>query len=128
MTVREYTPSDIPLFRRFAPDEWSGAHETVAHSLTRRNPTERCFVAETDGGLAGYAYGFVLPNGTLFIDFVYVTPRYRGSGVASALLRGLETASGCREALVFFHKSLRGFYTCQGYETGTDLDAAVKLL
>lgn len=128
MTVREFTLADFSRFLRFPPDEWSESHARVAHSLLKQNPTERCVVAEEDGALVGYAHGFVLPNAALFIAFVYVTPARRRSGVATELIRALERSSGCREALVFFHKSMHGFYARQGYETGTDLEAAVKPL
>lgn len=128
MTIRNFTLLDFSRLLRFPPDEWSEAHSVTAHSLLKQNPTERCVVAEEDAALVGYAYGFVLPNETLFVDFVYVTPARRGSGVGAELIRALERSSGCREVLVFFHKSLRGFYTRQGYETGTDLEAAVKPL
>lgn len=128
MTVREFTLADFSRFLHFPPDEWSEAHSVTAHSLLKQNPTERCVIAEEDAALVGYAHGFVLSNAALFIDFVYVTPAKRRSGVAPELIRALERSSGCREALVFFHKSLRGFYTRQGYETGTDLEAAVKPL
>lgn len=128
MTVRGFTLADFSRFRRFPPDEWSDAHTRVARALLAQSPAARCVVAEDGAALVGYAYGFVLSNETLFVDFVYVTPARRGSGVGAELIRALERWSGCREALVFFHRSLHGFYTRQGYETGTNLEAAVKPL
>ena len=128
MTIRNFTLLDFSRFLHFPPDEWSEAHSATAHSLLKQNPTERCVVAEEDAALVGYAYGFVLPNAALFIDFVYVTPARRRYGVATELIRALERSSGCREALVFFHRSLHGFYTRRGYETSSDLEAAVKPL
>lgn len=87
---------------------------------------EKCLVAEADGDIVGFIYGFVLPNKTLIPEFMYVVPNARKNGVGAELIKQLELTSGCTASMIFYNKSLHCFYEHQGYLAGENLEVAVK--
>lgn len=123
---REYGGSDFLPLCSLSDDEWRSAHMRIGRSLLKPNQVEACYIAMDEGRLVGYIYGFILPNRTLIVDFLYVLPAYRRRGIASGLLRMLEDTACCDASLVFYNKSLHGFYAGHGYQTGDNLEAAVK--
>lgn len=126
---RAFNPSsDFLALCELSEDEWRRTHMGIAKALLHPDSVQKCYLAVVDGHLVGYIYCFVLPNKTLIPEFVYVLPAWRGRGIASALLRTAEAKSGCTSAMVFYNKALHNFYAGQGYETGVNLETAVKTL
>jgi predicted GNAT superfamily acetyltransferase len=83
-------------------DDWWG--RPVRHALPRLfldHFSATSFIAEHDGGLAGFLVGFLSPSipDAAYIQFVGVNPRLRGNGLARRLYElffGLAAADGRR--------------------------------
>ena len=80
----------IDLFR-FAMELEDGSdtdpcYPTVLNTLRQASNTdsvlEKCYIAEFNSSIIGFIYGFVLPNGMLIPEYVYVKPNYRKNGIA----------------------------------------------
>ena len=97
--VAEDGPSILQMVRALQTERRVGSPDALSETLIRnalfgRVPSVRAFVAETGVSLAGLA--FYAPSFSIFragpalhVDFVYVKPSYRGSGVARALLAAI---------------------------------------
>jgi predicted GNAT superfamily acetyltransferase len=105
-------------------DEWWG--RPVRHALPRLfldHFSATSFVAEDDGGLAGFLIGFLSPSlpDAAYIQFVGVNPRVRGNGLARQLYErffGLAVADGRRvvRAVTAPHNSVSiAFHTAMGF-------------
>ena len=124
---REYQRTDFLQFATISNDDWKGTHIRVAYSLSKRNEKiELCYVALDGKNIVGYIYGFALPSKTLIPEFMYVKPELRRKGIGEALLTMLEQKSGCDCSMIFYHKSLHNHYQKLGYETGDNLETAMK--
>ena len=44
------------------------------------------YIAVIKGEVAGFVYGFVLPNGVLLPQYLYLKPKFRGKGMGKELL------------------------------------------
>ncbi len=95
ITVRPVEPSDLPTIVRIdeklsaqtRKDYWQQRLEVAA-----LRPPWMSLVAETDGRLVGFLFGWVaesefgVASPTAWVDMIGVDPPYRGRGVARALL------------------------------------------
>lgn len=129
--VRPYRDGDSSSLFWLCSDEWADTIAATAAQLKKcyDGNAVRCYIAETtDGMIVGFVYGFVLPNDVLIPELLYVDPEYRRSGIGSRLLNRLEQESGCTSAMVFYNKSLHGYYEHLGYLTGGNIEAAMKKL
>lgn len=130
MEVREYRQSDLLKVLALSGDEWEATLKTLASSLLRHydGQVTKAFVAVSDEEVIGIVYGFALPTDTLLAEFMYVKPEYRRQGIGRMLLREIEEQSNCDVSLIFYNTSLRPIYAAQGYETGENIEVAMKLL
>lgn len=130
LVIREYTKQDWLNFITISNDEWAQTINQLGISMMKEYDGKvlKMFLAFDDASLIGFIYGFILPNRTLIPEFMYIEPQYRHNGIAQQLLAELEKQSGCTASMIFYHKSLHGFYQKQGYETGENLEVAMKTI
>ena len=124
--IRDYNKHDRFALMSLSEDEWHPQILATVLSIKENNSIEKCLVAEADGDIVGFIYGFVLPNKTLIPEFMYVVPNARKNGVGAELIKQLELTSGCTASMIFYNKSLHCFYEHQGYLAGENLEVAVK--
>jgi GNAT superfamily N-acetyltransferase len=100
LIIRPATPEDIPLILQFirelAEYERSPASAIATAEDLRRdgwgvNPKFRCVIADWEGQPAGFAlffYNYSTWQGRpgLYLEDVFVRPRFRGRGIGKALL------------------------------------------
>lgn len=129
-SIRQYAKNDFLSIAALSEDEWKKSIIQFSSFLLKmsENNIEKCYVAELNGEVIGFIYGFALPNKTLIPEFSYVKPLYRKYGIASQLLKKLEDESGCSLSMIFYNKTLHDHYAKQGYETGENLETAIKNL
>lgn len=128
LVVRDYHKTDFSSLLSLAVDEWKEVICPTVMSMKTDNTVEKCLVAEDNGNVVGFVYGFVLPNKTLLLEFLYVTPACRGNGIGVALIKELEIRSECNVSQIFYNKSLHKYYEKQGYQAGDNLEVAIKEL
>ena len=127
--IREVRKSDLFAPACLADDEWKPKLSVLAPSFSRCDgKIERCYVAEDSGELVGFIYGFVLPNGLLLPEMLYVCTEYRKMGIGTLLLDHLEQESGCNSSMIFYNNSLHNYYSKRGYMVGENLETAIKTL
>lgn len=127
--IREYEKGDMTRLAFAADDEWNRYVTRLVLSLRGYDGRiEKCYVAEEGGRIAGFIHGYALRNGLLIVEFVYVTPDRRGSGIGSRLLEHMERESGCTAAMVYYNRSLHDYYEKRGYSAGGNLETAIKEL
>jgi GNAT superfamily N-acetyltransferase len=81
---------ELAEYERLLP-ECAATPEAVAATLFASNPRVFCEIAETDGKPAGfalwfYSYSTFLARLGIYLEDLYVRPRFRGRGVGKALL------------------------------------------
>ena len=129
ISIRKVRKTDLFDLACLADDEWKPKLTAFAPSFSRCDgKIERCYVAEESGKLVGFIYGFVLPNGLLLPEMLYVHTDYRKKGIGTLLLEYLEKESGCNSSLIFYNNSLHNYYSKRGYMVGENLEAAMKVL
>ena len=111
-------------------DEWAQAIRPLGFSMIKDYDGKvlKMLLAFCDDQLAGFIYGFVLPNHALIPEFMYVKPEFRHNGIAQKMLAELEKQSGCTAAMIFYNKSLHDYYKNLGYTTGSEIEVAMKEL
>lgn len=77
-----------------APQEVVATLEDIERTLFDDNPTAFCHVAEEDGQVVGIAIWFLnystwLGQPGIYLEDLYVKPKYRGSGLGLALMKEL---------------------------------------
>ena len=129
MLYRPITKNEIIELANLSDDDWKILNKSIASSLQiEENRIEKCYVAVCDDCIIGYIYGFILPNGTLLPEFMYVKKEYRNCGVGYALLSKLEEESGCSVSRILYNKELHNHYKKLGYDAGDNLEVAIKAL
>ena len=134
VTVRPAEPSDLDALVRIdeklsgqtRKDYWQRRLE-----LTALRPPWMSLVAETDGRLAGFLFGWVsesefgIAEPTAWVDLIGVDPPYRGRGIGHALLQrfldsGRELRSIGRVATLIdlAQADVREFFTRLGFRHG----------
>lgn len=112
-TIRPATPADVPQILAFirglalyerAPDEVTATEEALLRDGFGPNPFYHCLMAEQDGEPAGFSFFFFnystwKGRAGVYLEDLYVEPRFRGLGIGKALLQ--QTAAfalnkGCR--------------------------------
>ena len=128
--IREYTKQDWLDFMGISIDEWAQGIKSIGLSILKEydNRMLKLLLARSEGNLAGFIYGFVLPSQVLIPEFMYIKPEYRHQGIAQSLLAELERQSGCTCSMIFYNKTLHDYYEKQGYSTGENLETAIKQL
>lgn len=128
--IREYIKQDWLNFMTISDDEWAQSIKSLGHSMIKEYDGRvlKLLLALCGESLAGFIYGFILPNRTLIPEFMYIKPEYRHNGIAQKLLSELEKRSGCTASMIFYNKSLHIFYQNQGYISGENLEVAMKTL
>lgn len=113
-----------------ANDKWGIQLEQIISNMLCMgvSQAERYYIAEQDSKVVGLIYGYALPDGVLFPEFLYVHPEYRGQNIGEKLISELEKNSGCNVSKIVYHKSLHDYYEKQGYKTGDSLETAVKMI
>jgi GNAT superfamily N-acetyltransferase len=100
LNIRDASANDIPLILQFirelaeyekAPEQALATAEDLGRDGFSGNPKFRVFIAEWDGEPAGftlffYHYSTWVGRPTLFLEDVFVRPRFRGQGIGKALL------------------------------------------
>lgn len=133
-TIRPAIAADVPLvlqlIRELAAYEKLG-HEVTAterdlrESLFSSPPSAEVVIAETDGGVAGYAlffhnYSTFLCKRGLYLEDLFVRPSFRGRGIGRLLLShlaGIAVQRGCARfewAVLDWNESAIGFYRTLG--------------
>lgn len=126
---REYEKTDFLKLALLSDDNCRVNHYNIASSLRQgTNDVEKCILAVEEETIIGYIYGFVLPNGTLLPEFLYVLPEYRRHGIGEKLLRTLEENYGCSSSMIFYNKELHDYYKKLGYISGENLEVAMKYI
>ena len=128
LEIREYTNQDWFNLISISDDKWAENIRTLCFSLKKEYDGKviKMLLSICDKKLCGFIYGFVLPNKTLLPEFMYLKPEYRHQGIAQHLLAELEKQSGCTASMIFYHNSLHDFYQKQGYQSGENLEVAMK--
>lgn len=102
-TIRPATAADVGLILKFIralaeyerePDAVEATEEDLLRHGFGENPYFQCLIAEQDGAAAGFAlyfydYSTWLGRPGLYLEDVFVDPRYRGLGIGKALLKRL---------------------------------------
>ncbi|MBE7015169.1 MAG: GNAT family N-acetyltransferase [Ruminococcaceae bacterium] len=110
-------------------DIWKNTIFQVFSAIKRMpNNYEKIYLAISEGEIIGFVYGYILQNGVLLPQFLYVNEAYRNKGIASELLKRLESDSNCVCSVIWYHKSLSDFYKKQNYDAGGNLEVALKEL
>ncbi len=108
MTIRRATEADesvlhelwlefvaeVPEPAGFAPDTWEADWECFRRDLA----TDGLYLAEDDGGVLGFVQAEAVEPARWHVETVYVRPRARRQGVATALLRECAAAARARGA------------------------------
>ena len=134
VTVRPIEPSDLDAVVRI-DEKLSGS--TRKEYWQRRlemsalRPPWMSLVAETDGRVAGYLFGWVgesefgIPEPTAWIDLIGVSLSYRGRGVGRALLdrfvasgRELRAIRRVATLVDVTQADVREFFTRRGFRLG----------
>ncbi len=124
---REFRDTDFFPMWEWEVGQWTDVHRNAIASLSEpKNAVVKGFVALINDTVVGYIYGFALPNHTLIPELLYVRHEFRNQGIGTNLLRILENNSGCNVSMIFYHKSLHDYYEKLGYETGSNLETAIK--
>lgn len=119
--------TDSVSLQTLSDDEWKQIIISLVLEMNIDNPVEKCLVAEINGDIVGFIYGFILPNRTLIPEFMYIKPNHRKNGIGSALIKQLEIHSNCIASMVFYNKSLNEYYQKRGYQSG-NLEVAMKTI
>lgn len=131
-TIREYAPKDWDGIKDLAMSAPTVNDLRLIESsmkvLKEYNPPILSFVAEVDGLIIGFNFGYILPNGLLIPEGMYVDPEYRRKGTAKSLSEALESASKCQVSMAYYNKALSEYYTRLGYDTGRDIIVGIKPL
>ncbi len=129
ITYREYNDHDWIQLMCLAEDEWKETIQEIGKSLKfLKSEIIKTFVAFDNETLVGFVYGFGLPNGLLLPQYMYVIKDYRRHGVGEQLLKLLEKESGCNTSMIFYNTSLHDHYSKLGYDSGQNLETALKVL
>jgi GNAT superfamily N-acetyltransferase len=102
-TIRDAVPSDVPhilaMIRELAEyerlsDQVVATVESLSASLFGPNPCAQAMIAEVEGQPAGYAMFFTtfssfVGRAGLFVEDVFVRPRYRRQGIGKEFFRRL---------------------------------------
>lgn len=127
--IRPVKKQDLFALVCLADDEWEPKLADLAPSFARCDGgIERCYVAEDSGQLQGFIYGFVLPNGLLLPEMLYVRSEFRRMGIGTRLLETLEKESGCSSSMIFYNSTLHDYYAKHDYIVGENLEVAMKNL
>jgi GNAT superfamily N-acetyltransferase len=111
-TIRPATATDVGLILKFIhalavyerePDAVEATEEDLLRHGFGENPYYQCVIAEHDGEPAGFAlyfydYSTWLGRPGLYLEDLFVEPRYRGLGIGKALLKrlaGIALEKGC---------------------------------
>ena len=112
ISIRDAVPGDAATILRFitelatyekAPHEVEATVERVHESLFGADAVARAVICEADGKPAGfavwfYSYSTWQARKGLYLEDLYVSPEFRGSGAGKALLKHLArtaVAEGC---------------------------------
>ena len=110
-------------------DPWHMQVKIVAFNLLQSSDSScRCYLAFANGTMVGFVYGHIVDKHTLYPQFMYIKKENREQGIGKLLMQKLEQESGCAVSMIYYHKSLHNHYAHQGYETGSELEAAIKQL
>ena len=125
--LRNFDKGDYHNLVALSDDHWKASHFGVAESMMKTSGNiEHCILALDGARILGYIYGFALPNKTLIPEFLYVLPVYRKNGIGKILVEKLESSTDCTASMIFYHKSLRDYYSKIGYQVGDALEVAIK--
>ena len=125
--IRPVKKTDMLSLTILANDEWASKLSMMAPSFAGCDgKIERCYVAEEADKIIGFIYGFVLPNGLLLPEMLYVRSEYRKTGIGTQLLAHLEKESGCSSSMIFYNNTLHNYYAKRGYIVGENLKTAMK--
>lgn len=126
--VRSGTVDDVPLLLSFIRSmaefeklEVTATEESLRESLFGSRPAAHTLLAFVDGRPAAYVVYFftfatMVGKRGLWLDDLYVSPEFRGKGIATALMRYLADFAINRECVRFewmvldWNKSAIGFY------------------
>lgn len=100
-TIRPATPADVPQILAFirdlalyerAPKEVTATEEGLMRDGFGANPFYSCLMAEEDGAPAGFAlfffnYSTWKGRPGVYLEDLFVEPRFRGMGIGKALLK-----------------------------------------
>jgi GNAT superfamily N-acetyltransferase len=101
--IRPAVPTDLPIILQFihdlaeyekAPDEVELSLDDLKDSLFGVNPQVFCLISEVDNQTSGFAvwhlnYSTWLGKHGIYLEDLYVDPKFRGLGHGKALLRKL---------------------------------------
>jgi len=101
--IRSAVPADLPTILQFihdlaeyekAPDEVELSLDDLKDSLFGVNPQVFCLISEVDNETSGFAvwhlnYSTWLGKHGIYLEDLYVDPKFRGLGQGKALLRKL---------------------------------------
>ena len=102
--IRSAVPADLPTILQFihdlaeyekAPDEVELSLDDLKDSLFGVNPQVFCLISEVDNETSGFAvwhlnYSTWLGKHGIYLEDLYVDPKFRGLGHGKALLRKLD--------------------------------------
>ena len=127
LIIREMQKRDWLDIATIADDEWKPKLTKLSLYLANYNgDIERCYIATKEGLMAGFIYGFSLPNKLLIPEMLYVRSEFRKQGIGTKLLETIEQKSGCNCSMIFYNKDLHNYYAQRGYNTGDNLETAIK--
>jgi len=134
VSVRAIEPSDLPALMRI--DEKLSSQTRKEYwdrrlEMAALRPPWMSLVAETDGRMAGFLFGWVaesefgMSQPTAWVDLIGVDPPYRGRGIAHALIdrfvRSAEELRAIQKVATLIdltQADVREFFLRQGFHHG----------
>jgi len=134
VSVRAIEPSDLPALMRI--DEKLSSQTRKEYwdrrlEMAALRPPWMSLVAETDGRIAGFLFGWVaesefgMSQPTAWVDLIGVDPPYRGRGIAHALIdrfvRSAEQLRAIQKVATLIdltQADVREFFLRQGFHHG----------
>ena len=134
VSVRAIEPSDLPSLMRI--DEKLSSQTRKEYwdrrlEMAALRPPWMSLVAETDGRMAGFLFGWVaesefgMSQPTAWVDLIGVDPPYRGRGIAHALIdrfvRSAEELRAVQKVATLIdltQADVREFFLRQGFHHG----------
>lgn len=106
-------------------EEWKPQIGSIIKSnIEGLEDTERLRVYKENGHVVGFIYYIKATSKITLIELVYVIPAYRNRGIASRLIADVEEESEVVQ--IYYNKKLHSFYAKQGYESGENIEIAIK--